>query len=316
MACKIITTEEQLKKYVDGLRKGGVGKVALDMEGDQGMFHYRYAISILQCFDGAEGVIIDVVKMGGGNETLREFLTTPDIVKVMFSCGNDVFMAQNVLGCTIAPVYDIAVAQKLLEMPINLTAYLNIDKDKKDSFQRANWLARPIRPELLEYAINDVLKLLDIERDLAARLTKKGVYDNYIRGSAAISEKEFNANPHTLFNAKFPGYSRLPWEKKRLAAGLWIFRELLGEKFDCPVGYLLSKKALASVLNSEKEIVAALEWEINRCRKPQKRLNIALVRDLFDRAMKSPHIPLKPPVKRRHSHTHNQHSSGSRADKV
>jgi ribonuclease D len=303
MACKILTTEEQLKEYVDGLRGRGVRKAALDMEGDQGMFHYRYAVSILQCFDGSEGVIIDVAKMGGGgNDTLREFLTAPDIVKVMFSCGNDVFMAQNVLGCTIAPIYDIAGAQKLLEMPINLTAYLNIDKDKKDSFQRANWLTRPIKPELLEYAINDVLKLLDIERDLAARLTKKGLYDNYISGSAAISEKGFNVNPHTLFSAKFPGYSRLPWEKKRLAAGLWIFRELLGEKFDCPVGYLLPKKALASILNSDKEIVAALEWEINRCRKPQKRLNIALVRDLFDRAMRSPHIPLKPVVKRRHQH--------------
>jgi len=302
MAYTIITTEKQLKEYVDNLRKNGIRKIALDMEGDQGMFHYRYAISILQCFDGENGVIIDVLKMGG-NDTLREFLTAQDIVKVMFSCGNDIYMAQNVLDCTIAPVNDIAVAQKLLEMPINLANYLNIDKDKKDRFQRANWLARPIRPELLEYAINDVLKLLDIERDLTARLTrKKGLYDNYIRGSAAISEKAFNVNPHTLFMTKFPGYVRLPWEKKRLAAGLWIFRELLGEKFDCPVGYLLPKKTLASILNGGEELVSALEREINRGRKQHKRLNIALIRELFDRAMQSPHIPQKPTIKRRHQH--------------
>ncbi|MCL2219692.1 MAG: hypothetical protein FWC23_06605 [Chitinispirillia bacterium] len=296
MACTIITTEEQLKEYVGNLREKGASRVALDMEGDQGMFHYHYAVSILQCFDGEEGVIIDVIKMGrNGNDTLREFLTCQDIIKVMFSCGNDVFMAQNVLGCTISPINDISIAQKLLEMPINLTSYLNIDKDQKDSFQRANWLLRPIKPELLEYAINDVLKLLEIEDNLSAQLTEKELYGQYIEQSRAASSKTYIVNPHLLFQTKFPGYGRLPFDKKKLAAGLWIFRELLGERLDCPVGYLLPKKILASILSSNNEIVSAIESAINSGRKPRKRMNAALIRELFDRAMQSPHIPLKPP---------------------
>jgi ribonuclease D len=296
MVCRIITTEEQLKDYLGGLRGKDVRRVALDMEGDQGMFHYHYAVSILQCFDGEEGVIIDIIKMGGrGNDTLREFLTCQDIVKVMFSCGNDVFMSQNVLGCTISPINDISIAQKLLEMPINLTSYLNIDKDQKDRFQRANWLLRPIKPALLEYAINDVLKLLDIEDDLSAQLTKRELYGRYIEQSRAASEKTYVADPHLLFKTKFPGYARLPFDKKKLAAGLWIFRELLGERFDCPTGYILPKKALAPILGSNKELVSALESEINRGRKPHKRMDITLIRELFDKAMLSPHIPLKQP---------------------
>lgn len=296
----IITDEGQLKRYLDRLRGRGIRKIALDMEGDQGMFHYHYAVSILQCFDGEEGVIIDVLAMGGhGNDTMREFLTCQDIVKVMFSCGNDVFMAQNVLGCTISPINDIAIAQKLLDMPINLTSYLNIDKEQKDGFQRANWLLRPIKPALLEYAINDVLKLLDIEENLSAQLAERGLYDDYINSSKCASEKNFAAHPHTLFKTKFPGYMRLPFEKKKMAAGLWIFRELLGERFDCPTGYILPKKVLASILNSNKELVDALEREINGGRKPNKRLSAELIRELFDKAMLSPHIPLKPTVKRR-----------------
>jgi len=295
MDCKIITTEEQFKIYFDSLRSRGIRKVALDMEGDQGMFHYRYSVSILQCFDGEEGVIIDVIQMGGsGTDTLREFLTCQDIVKVMFSCGNDVFMSQNVLGCTITPINDISIAQKLLNMPINLTNYLNIDKVLKDSFQRANWLLRPIKPALLEYAINDVLKLLDIEDDLSAQLAEKGLYDDYISQTRVVSDKTHITDPHLLFKTKFPGYSRLTFDKKKLAAGLWIFRELLGEKFDCPTGYILPKKALAAVLGSNRELVSALESEINRGRKPQKRMNMALIRELFDKAMQSPHIPQKP----------------------
>ncbi|MDR0331782.1 MAG: hypothetical protein LBH93_08760, partial [Chitinispirillales bacterium] len=244
----IITEEERLREYVDGLRARGVCKVALDMEGDQGMFHYKYAVSILQCFDGSAAVVIDTLKMGS-NDTLREFLTCQDIVKVMFSCGNDVFMSQNALGCTITPINDISIAQKLLGMPINLANYLNIDKEEKDSFQRANWLLRPIRADLLTYAINDVLKLLDIEGGLAAQLAEQGLYDEYIAASRAASDKKHIVDPHLLFATKFPGYARMPFEKKRLAAAVWIFRELLGEKFDCPVGYMLPKRSLAAALD-------------------------------------------------------------------
>jgi ribonuclease D len=295
----IITEESRLREYLDDLRRKGIKKLALDMEGDQGMFHYKYAVSILQCFDGEEAAVIDVLKMGS-NDTLREFLTCQDIIKVMFACGNDIFMAQTVLGCTIAPINDIAVAQKLLGMPINLANYLNIDKKEKDSFQRANWLLRPIKPALLEYAINDVLKLLDIENDLTEQLAKRGIYEDYIRASRTASDKKHVTNPHLLFATKFPGYVRMPFEKKRRAAALWIFRELLGERFDCPVGYLLSKKSLCQALYSDKEPPDALAAELNRNRRPQKWLGIGLIKELLDTASRSPHIPEKPPaIKRR-----------------
>ena len=295
----IITDEPRLKEYVDDLRRRGVKKLALDMEGDQGMFHYKYAVSILQCFDGETSAVIDVLKMGS-NDTLKEFLTCQDIVKVMFACGNDIFMAQTVMGCTITPINDISVAQKLLGQPINLASYLNIDKEEKDSFQRANWLLRPIKPALLEYAINDVLKLLEIEAGMVEQLMEKGLYEEYIRASRAASDKKHISNPHLLFETKFPGYARMPFDKRRRAAALWIFRELLGERFDCPVGYLMPKKSLSQVLYCDKELPYAIETEINRNRKPQKRLSLELIRDLLDTAMRSPHIPDRPPaIKRR-----------------
>jgi len=299
----IITEESQLREYLGDLRKRGVKKLALDMEGDQGMFHYKYAVSILQCFDGETANVIDVLKMGN-NDTLLEFLTCQDIIKVMFACGNDIFMAQTVIGCTITPINDISVAQKLLGLPINLAGYLNIDKEEKDAFQRANWLSRPIKPALLEYAINDVLKLLDIENTMAEQLVEKGLYDEYIRMSRAASDKKHISNPHQLFETKFPGYARMSFDKKRRAAALWIFRELLGERFDCPVGYLLPKKSLSQVLYSDKDLPYALEAELNRQRKPQKRLSLGLIKDLLDTAARSPHIPVKPAaIKRRRINT-------------
>ena len=298
---RVIVTEEELKNYLDNLRRKQIKKIALDMEGDQGSFRYKYSISIFQCFDGEESVIIDVLRMGN-NPVLKEFLTCQDITKIMFSFSNDVFMAQNVLGCTIAPVNDIAAAQKLLGLPINIANYLNIDKDKKDSFQRANWLIRPIKPELMEYAINDVLKLLEIEQKFADELIEKALYTTYLNSTISVSERDFVVNQHCQYQAKYPGYMRMSYEKKLKAAAVWIFRELLGEKLNCPVGYILSRNALKNIINSNKDLVPAIETEINRGRNPHKRISRQAIQTLCDQAMQSPHLPSPPPKKRTRKH--------------
>jgi ribonuclease D len=255
------------------------------MEGDQGTVRYAYAISILQCFDGTETVIIDVLKTGN-TPALRGFLIDPAITKVMFSCANDIFMAQNVLGCTIAPVRDIAVGQKLLNLPVNLSDHLNIDKNQKDRFQRANWLKRPIRPELLDYAVNDVACLFSLEHEIAANLRAEGLFDAYVNGSAELSRKNFVIDHFRHYRAKFPGYSRLGPAQRRAAAAVWVFRELVGRHFDCPVGYVLSKHAMAACVRDNENAVSFLERELNRDRSVKKRVEKGFVEKYYREAVR------------------------------
>lgn len=269
--------------YVTGLRDRRVDAVALDMEGDQGTVRYAYSISILQCFDGTETVIVDVLKIGNTPE-LRCFLTDPAVTKVMFSCANDIFMAQNVLGCTIAPVRDIAVGQKLLDLPVNISDYLDIDRKLKDRFQRANWLRRPIRQELLDYAANDVKALLSIEGEIARKLRAAGQYDVYIKESAKLPEKNYVIDHFLHYKAKFPGYDRLGPAQRRAAAAVWVFRELIGRHFDCPVGYLLSKRAMTNCIRDPARTVLLLEQELNSGRSPGKRVQKAFVEKIWQEA--------------------------------
>jgi ribonuclease D len=222
----------------------------------------------------------------GNNLALRSFLTDPSIVKVMFSCANDVFMAQNVLGCTITPVRDIAVGQKLLNLPVNLSDHLNIDKKLKLKFQRANWLKRPIKSELLDYAIKDVLDLFAIERDIAARLRAAGLFDLYLEESRLLVEKNYVINHMLHYKAKFPGYRRMRPAQRRAAAAVWVFRELLGKHFNCPVGYILSKHALAASIADPEHVVLSLEQELNRGRSAAKRVDKGLVEKLFREALR------------------------------
>jgi ribonuclease D len=286
--CRIdryIDRETDLTAYCDDLHNRHVNAIALDMEGDQGTVRYAYAISIFQCFDGTETVIIDVLKMGN-NPSLRRFLTDPAVVKIMFSCANDLFMAQNVLGCTITPVRDIAVGQELLDLPVNISDYLTIDRKQKDRFQRANWLKRPISRELLDYAVNDVMELFTVERGIADRLhaAAEGLFARYLKESAQLTEKNYLIDHLQHYKAKFPGYDRLRPAQRRAAAAVWVFREMLGMHFDCPVGYILSKQAMAACIRDPENTASCLEQELNRGRSAKKKVNKDFIEKFYREA--------------------------------
>ncbi len=280
---KIISTENEISSYLEYLRKENIKKIALDLEGDQGSIKYKYSISIFQCFDGTTPVIIDVLK-NAKSEALRSFLTAPDIIKIMFSSENDLFMTQNVLGYSIKPIRDIAIAQKLLGLKINLAEYIGIDKKVKDSFQRANWLKRPIKDDLIEYAINDVLHLLVINEKFEDDLKKKSLYNKYLDSSSQVSDKNFIVDQYQLYKEKFPGFRKLPREKKELGKTIWIFRELVGEYFNCPSGYIFSKKSMNDIISDKENILTRLEEELNRNRRVKKKIDIEFIKKFYRKA--------------------------------
>lgn len=280
---RIISTEKEIELYLEKLRSDEINTIALDLEGDQGSIKYKYSISIFQCFDGIQPVVIDVLKTAG-TQALRNFLTSPDIIKVMFSSENDMYMTQNVLGYSIKPIKDIAIAQKLLGIRINLSDYIGIEKKMKDSFQRANWLRRPIRDDLLEYAVNDVLFLLKINEEFEKELKEKNLYEKYIEYSSYVSEKDFVVDQFHQYKEKFPGYRKLSKEKKELAKTIWIFRELLGEYFNCPSGYIFSKKLMNEIISEKDSIVTKLEAELNRNRRGKKKIDIEFIKKFYRKA--------------------------------
>jgi ribonuclease D len=280
---KIISTAFEINQYLYSLRKRKIQKIALDLEGDQGSIKYKYSISIFQCFDGETPVVIDALKTAHLPE-LKFFLTSPDIIKVMFSSENDLFMTQNVLGYSIEPIRDIAVGQKLLGLKINLSDYIGIDKKKKDSFQRANWIKRPIRKDLLEYAVNDVIYLLEINERYEKELKEKNLYNIYLETSLKISKKNFIVNQLQLYKEKFPGYRRLSSEKKILGRTVWIFRELIGEYLNCPAGYIFSKKSMNNIISEKDKILIRLQEELNRNNGIKKRIDMELIKKFYHKA--------------------------------
>lgn len=280
---QIIETEKDLSDYYNLLLKNDITRIALDMEGDQGSVKYHYSISIVQSFDGENTAIIDVKKIGN-KPALKEFLTCSKIIKVMFSCRNDLFMTQNVLGYSIDPIRDIAVAQKILGLKENISDYIGIDRDKKDIFQRTNWLKRPLSKDLLEYAVNDVIQLLEIEDNFTSTLKGKGLYEEYIRICSSLGNRDYKVNQLEQYKNKFPGYKRLNRDEKELAKIVWIFRELFGEYYNCPSGYIFSKKAMIDMIKDKGNLDQRLKDEVNKKRRSRKKLDDTTIENFYNKA--------------------------------
>lgn len=280
---QIIENEKDLSAYYNSLLDNNINLIALDMEGDQGSVKYHYSISIIQCFDGIRPSIIDV-KQIGSIPLLKEFLTCEKFTKIMFSCRNDLFMTQNVLGYSIYPIRDIAVAQKLLGLKENISDYIGIDRDKKDLYQRANWLKRPLSQDLLEYAANDVTGLLDLEKEFSEKLREKGLYNEYIKICSGLTKRDYRVNQLEQYKNKFPGYKKLSKNEKEMAKIVWIFRELFGEYFNCPSGYIFSKKVMIDIIRGDGELSEKLKNEINRKRGSGKKIDDATINKIFNKS--------------------------------
>lgn len=238
-----LTTDAEVTQFIHRLSDKGISRIALDFEGDQGTVHYHNRISIVQIFDGEKAFIIDVLALETA-DSLRDFLRSTTIQKVMFASTNDQYMCQNVLDCTLMNIRDIAVAQKLLNEPINIANHIGIDKQEKDQLQRANWIRRPLTDELVEYAINDVLDLLKIEDVYVSQLEANNLLKVYEAGCADLSKQDYRMDPLYVYSRRIGSYKHMNAKRKLALRTIWIFRELVGEFIDKPVGHLFSKKLM------------------------------------------------------------------------
>ncbi len=243
MKPEFLTTNEQISHFLKQLAERGINRVAVDFEGDQGTVHYHNRISIVQIFDGEKAWIIDVLALDK-LDALRDFLVSKKLFKVMFASTNDQYMTQNVLDITIEAIRDIAVAQKLLGKPINIANHIGIDKHDKDQLQRANWIKRPLSDELIEYAVNDVLDLLKVEDVYVSQLKAMGMLKSYEKACDDLSKIDFRINPLYVYSRRIGSYKHMSPKRKLALRTIWIFRELVGEFVDKPVGHLFSKKQM------------------------------------------------------------------------
>jgi len=105
-----------------------------------------------------------------------DLLTNPAVTKVLHSCSEDLEVFSTFLNCIPTPLIDTQIAAGLLNIGVAV-GYANLIKTvsgvelAKDE-TRSNWLQRPLTPQQIQYAAQDVEFLLPVFYQLRDQLVK------------------------------------------------------------------------------------------------------------------------------------------------
>ena len=170
MPSHFIDTPESLRSLAHSLAKCRV--VALDTEFLWERTYYPI-LGLLQVADDAgECWLVDPIAIRDLSP-LAPIIASPDIVKVLHDAGQDLMIIERATGASTRNAFDTRIAAGFAGLPSTLSLQklvaetTGIDLPKGET--RSDWTARPLRPEQLEYAADDVAHLIEIRGKLIAR---------------------------------------------------------------------------------------------------------------------------------------------------
>ena len=193
---------------------------------------------------------------------LLDILYDERITKVMHSGRQDMEIFFHIRGSLPAPVFDTQIAALLLGYPDQVgygnlvKAVLGVELDKLHT--RADWSLRPLTAEQVQYAADDVIYLVDIYRQMTARLAELDRLEWLNDDFAAMIEPALYDTPPEQAWLKVKGSNRLRGDSLAILQALAPWRETTARQKDRPRGWILRDDALIDIARHKPRSLAAL----------------------------------------------------------
>lgn len=200
------------------------GEPLLAVDTEAASFHrFHDRIYLLQLSSRQETAVVDPLAVTS-LAPLARALANPDVEIVFHDADYDLRLLNLEYGFGITKLFDTRIAAQLLNEPgVGLAAllekYFGVKLDKR--YQRADWSARPLSPEMLGYAAADTHHLPAL-RDLLQEQLRQ-------RGRLEWAEEEFGLATGARWSppeADEPAYLRLKGAKTLPGRSLAVLREL------------------------------------------------------------------------------------------
>ncbi len=152
----------------------GATTLAVDTEGAS--FHrYHDRIYLLQLSTKERHAIIDPLR-AGTLDALGKVVESRAVEIVFHDADYDLRLLHQDYGWHVANIFDTRLAAQLLGirtfgLAALLQRFFDVRLDKR--FQRADWSMRPLSKEMLAYAAQDTLHLLELREQLRAELQRR-----------------------------------------------------------------------------------------------------------------------------------------------
>ncbi|NCB00910.1 MAG: 3'-5' exonuclease [Spirochaetia bacterium] len=270
----MIDSDEKYNHQMGDWKEKGITSFAIDFEGEFNLHIYGEHLCLIQLFDGSNYFLIDPFKVS--MDLLIPFFTDTSLEKIMFDASSDASLLYKQYGIEMKGVYDVALAASLIGFTGNYSALValvmnNEASSGKKGFQKANWLTRPISPQLIEYALKDVEYLFSIKEYLAKEinLLEKGEEDVEIQKGAARVKKFI-----TPGWKKLPGFRKM--NKREIIYLKWLFesRDMLAKEHNLPAYRVLDKRLLVELAKNPPANYQQLAKKVSH---PHRKMEEALL---------------------------------------
>lgn len=241
-----IDTPAGLQRLVSDLRAQPY--LAVDTESNS-LFAYRERVCLIQFSTPHFDALVDPLALPDLSP-LAPLFADPKIEKIFHASDYDMICLQRDFHFRVANIFDTMLAcrilgRKNLGLGSLLLEFYGIDTNKK--YQRADWGARPLSDELMDYARLDTHYLISLRHALYAELQKAGRLQLALEEFQRITAAPV-PSPAMKSNAwQIPGSQKLTFRQKNVLHQLWLFREQAAEKRDVPPFKVLSNQHLISI---------------------------------------------------------------------
>lgn len=247
MSDRYIDTPEGLEELCSQLR--GSPWLTLDTEFIREKTYYP-RLCLLQVANEELVACVDPIALPDLNPLL-DILFDPEVTKVLHAAHQDLEILYTLRGEVPGPIYDTQIASTMLGNGDQIgygalvSAELGIDLEKAHA--RADWCRRPLEPEQIQYAADDVRYLRDIYRSQLQRLTELDRLAWLDEDFAALSDPKRYANPPETAWTRLKGAGRLKGVQLAALQQLAAWRETEASRTDRPRRWVLGDALLLDI---------------------------------------------------------------------
>jgi ribonuclease D len=211
---------------------------------------YHARLCLVQLAGAGEAACIDPLALSALGP-LAALLSAAGTVKVMHASRQDLEVLFPIAGLT-RPVFDTQIAARLAGFPAQVgyaeLARRLLNRELAKSHTRTDWSRRPLSPEQIEYALDDVRYLVPLATALEEQLARLGRLAWLAEEFVGLADAgAFSVDPEEAWQ-RLRGLKGLDPGRERLTRSLAAWRERAALEHDRPRGWILEDSALREIV--------------------------------------------------------------------
>ena len=269
---------------------------------------YRPELCLVQLKHAEHLACIDTIALGGeggGADALAPFvaiLDDPAVIKVLHAASQDLEIFWLMTRRVPAPIFDTQVAAPLLGHAEQI-GYGNLVRERLDvdlakSHTRADWTRRPLPPEQIAYALDDVIWLETLYLTMREELASLGRLDWLAPEFAAAEDPAKYHQPAAERWKRIRNVQRYKGPTLAVVQALAEWRELTARERNLPRNWLVKDDVLLALAQQRPDSDAELGHVRGLDRKIRERHGKELLELIAEASTRTP-APVPPFAKKK-----------------